>query len=105
MSLDLDEIRERANQLNRIHYLSDLANRANVNAGFMAGMPKPIPAICTNAKCRFHWTGRDAIRSPSLENVRCFWCQSTIEPIAVPAGTQLELISAPPARDGSKEGA
>lgn len=80
--MDRGDQRDLRVQLDRIRYLSDLANRANVNAGFLRGMPKPINARCVNPKCRFHWCGRDAIRSPSLGNVRCFWCQSELEPLA-----------------------
>lgn len=68
-------------ELERIRRLSDLANRANVNGGFMSGMPRPIPAVCANRRCGFHWCGRDAIRAPSLEMCRCFWCGSKLVPL------------------------
>lgn len=37
----------------------------------------PIPAIC---KRGHNWTGRDAIRAPSLRNCLCFWCGTPLRP-------------------------
>jgi predicted Zn-ribbon and HTH transcriptional regulator len=38
----------------------------------------PIPAKC--AKCKRNWLGRDAIRAPSLDNCRCFYCGGQLKP-------------------------
>jgi predicted Zn-ribbon and HTH transcriptional regulator len=38
----------------------------------------PIPAKCT--KCKRNWTGKDAIRAPSLKICRCFYCDGELIP-------------------------
>lgn len=46
-------------------------------------LSNPIPAYCKKCKRRFEdgpqW--KDAIRSPSLENCRCFYCGGHLRPI------------------------
>jgi hypothetical protein len=39
----------------------------------------PIPAQCKGPH-KHNWTGRDAIRAPSLGNCCCFWCGAPLRP-------------------------
>lgn len=39
-------------------------------------LSNPMPARCVG--CGYQWTGRDAIRAPSLRNCSCFWCHGEL---------------------------
>lgn len=49
----------------------------------------PIPARC--ATCGYPWTERDAIKSPTLRNCACFWCQGSL--VALDQGAYADRLS------------
>lgn len=51
-------------------------------------LENPIAALCSG--CGYRWTGRDAIRAPSLRGCSCFWCRG--EMVALDAEAYAERL-------------